>query len=357
MQTSPQIRPNEIELLIKDELFLLGSSQVVYYDPKGNSDISTHIATHLNDLKEWFHELGYELCYIPEISGSLSEREVRYLFPNWRGEPLNLPGNDLLKPLLKGNNRRLGAGFFRKDKNKPATYRFFPLAPLDKIPLDVQLVGYKSCLFGEFSQSPILHENEIRYPISFKKDDDSLYSLYETKLSEVDGNFSEEDISREVRMIVDRLHKEGVAEFVLKCMVPVESKLSRLVVTPDYDILLPDYGNLNIAMTPLPKTVFLLFLRHPEGILFKELVDYRDEMRHIYNKISKRTSPDVIDGSLDKLTNPTDNAINEKCSRIREAFVKQIAPSLSHSYCITGTKSGVKRITLPRNLVEWLCEL
>ena len=103
--------------------------------------------------------------------------------------------------------------------------------------------------------------------------------------------------------------------------------------------------------------MFLLFLKHPEGLYFKDLVDYKDELRGIYEKITNRTSSMVIGDSIDKVTDPTQNAINEKCSRIREAFLKQMDERLAKSYYITGFKSEQKRIALPRNLVVWQCDL
>lgn len=45
-------------------------------------------------------------------------------------------------------------------------------------------------------------------------------------------------------------------------------KLSKLVVTKDLRIFLPDYENMEITMEPLVKAVFLLFLKRPEGIMF-----------------------------------------------------------------------------------------
>ena len=81
------------------------------------------------------------------------------------------------------------------------------------------------------------------------------------------------------------------------------------------------------------------------------------KLRRIYEKITNRTSTGVIDDSIDKLTDPLNNSINEKCSRIREAFVKLIDKSLAEYYYISGTKSQAKQITLPRNLVEWQCEI
>ena len=68
------------------------------------------------------------------------------------------------------------------------------------------------------------------------------------------------------------------------------------------------------------KALYLLFLNHPEGIEFKNLVDYREELLQLYQKIGNRIDMDKITETVNRLVNPLDNAINEKCSRIKAAF-------------------------------------
>ena len=101
------------------------------------------------------------------------------------------------------------------------------------------------------------------------------------------------------------------------------------------------------------KAVYLLFLNHPDGIVFKELTDYREELLDIYKKLkplglNKRTIQ-----SIEDLTNPLLNSINEKCARIRSAFIKEFDESLAKNYFVTGERGEAKKITLPRDLVIW----
>ena len=63
-------------------------------------------------------------------------------------------------------------------------------------------------------------------------------------------------------------------------------KLSRLKITKQYKIIFVDYDNMEIMMGPLPKTVFLFYLRHPEGVMFTPLQDYKKELLSIYSHIS-----------------------------------------------------------------------
>lgn len=347
---------DEPTVRMKGKQFSLASNQVVYYDPKRNSKFSLYIDEHLEEIKDWFRDLDYEFCYVPQISVLITTEQIQYLFPNWTDRTVQVLDNDFLKPWLSANNSNIGAGFLRLEKGLKKTCRFFPLVSLSKKTMEEQLSQYKSLLIES-------HNNyceicgDYRFPILTAKEDDSLYSVFEKELSLADSSFSEEDISVEIKRIVEQLHKEGFEEFVLRCMVPVKEKLSRVVITPKYNIVLPDYGDKLIEMSPLPKAVFFLFLKHQEGLYFKDLVDYKDELRGIYEKITNWTSASVVGDSIDKVTDPTQNAINEKCSRIREAFVKQMDERLAKYYCITGWRSEKKHITLPRHLVEWQCNV
>lgn len=136
-------------------------------------------------------------------------------------------------------------------------------------------------------------------------------------------------------------------------------QLSRLIITEKYDIILPDYHDMQIKMEPLVKAVFILFLCHEEGIVFKSLSDYREELHTIYLDIcAKQESPvhlsaEKIRQSIDALANPLSNSINEKCARVRAAFVSQFDESLAKYYYIDGKRGEAKKIILDRKLLEW----
>lgn len=156
---------------------------------------------------------------------------------------------------------------------------------------------------------------------------------------------------------VQKLRSKGLNEWTFRGLFKTKAQLSRLVVTKDYRILLPDYNDIEVKMEPLIKAVYLLFLKHPEGILFKHLPDYREELLGIYKtlkpvEMSKRTLQ-----SIEDVTNPLLNSINEKCSRIRSAFVKEFDEGLAKNYFITGERGEAKKVVLPKDLVVWECTL
>ena len=130
-------------------------------------------------------------------------------------------------------------------------------------------------------------------------------------------------------------------------------KFSRITITKDCTVLLTDYDNKEVKMEPIVKAIYLLFLNHPEGIAFKYLPDYRKELAEIYQKIKPLGMTERVLRSIEDVTNPLLNSINEKCSRVRAAFVAEVDPSLADQYYIVGKSGEAKKITLPRDLVIW----
>ena len=130
-------------------------------------------------------------------------------------------------------------------------------------------------------------------------------------------------------------------------------RVSRMVITRDYRILLTDYDNAEVSMEPLNKAVYLLFLQHPDGLAFKQLSDNREELTQIYQRLKLNGISERVQKSIDDITNPLSNSINEKCSRIRQAFIAVVGEELAPIYIIDGNPGEPKRIALSRTLVTW----
>ena len=128
--------------------------------------------------------------------------------------------------------------------------------------------------------------------------------------------------------------------------------LPKLIISRNFKIFLGDEGK-DVHMEPLVKAVYLLFLRHPEGLNFKDLPDYREELTRIYDKIRPWGLSDRALQSIEDVTNPMLNSINEKCARIRKAFVTMLDSSVVEYYYIKGSRGQAKRIALPPELIHW----
>ena len=106
----------------------------------------------------------------------------------------------------------------------------------------------------------------------------------------------------------------------------------QLQVDENFNISLPMNGNVTIEMEPLPKALYLLFLRHPEGIVLKNISDYRAELECIYRRVSRRRNPTVIHRLIGEITNPAGNLLHKNLSIIRAAFLKKIAPEAAQLF-------------------------
>ena len=91
----------------------------------------------------------------------------------------------------------------------------------------------------------------------------------------------------------------------------------------------------------------------PEGIAFKQLPDYREELTAIYVKLKPMGMTVRTMQSIEDVTNPMLNSINEKCARIRAAFIGQFDDYMAKSYYVDGQRGEAKKISLPRDLVAW----
>ncbi|HEX5151291.1 MAG TPA: hypothetical protein VFW07_07570 [Parafilimonas sp.] len=129
-------------------------------------------------------------------------------------------------------------------------------------------------------------------------------------------------------------------------------KPSSMRITKHGKIFLPDYGNMEIKLTPLEKTLYIFFLNHPEGMMLHDLADHKEELRNIYSRISTSGLLAEINNRIDSLVDVTSNSVSEKMSKIRSAFVKSVGKDLAKSYYIQGEQNAVKGIPLDRCLVE-----
>jgi hypothetical protein len=210
---------------------------------------------------------------------------------------------------------------------------------------------------------------DIQYSLSGKPeayDADNVFRIESTTLSEelklkIDeiqkrGNVG---ILTEVLLYMLEKLKEGNPDLLKKIQPLLDSKesvkknaqLSHLSIDQNYKIVLTDFGNIEIKMHALPKAVFILFLRYPDGIRFKELYMYKKELHEIYNKLTNKSDKNVIDRAIEDLVDMTNPSINQKCARIREAFRNYLDEDIARFYFISGDNGEPKKIKLPRHLM------
>jgi hypothetical protein len=183
-------------------------------------------------------------------------------------------------------------------------------------------------------------------------------SEYSSSQFDADMQFDSEMMkaAKEVEEQVKKLLYDGFPGVFIESWLKKYSSPGRLRITRQFKILLVDYDK-EVKMGPLPKTVFLFYLRHREGVMFSHLQDHIEELKYIYGHVSVNDDPQKMEESIAKLTDPFNNSICEKCAAIKKAFLLQVNDHIARHYYITGYQGGPKWITLDRDLVEWECEL
>ena len=354
-----KLEDNRFEFKLKGRL---DPKELVYVASEEDRELTNLFETKPEVMEGWGQMIGFHIIYLPLLLKCLKDKKVlKYRAPYLDDAGLDdvSIGNDYLLQYLDNpeDKDKLKHGFvrtediYRGDDGKDrATNRFYPVTSKSGEPLADQLhrIG-KQISEEKIQQQQLLESKETSW-------DDYGYAVHQDADDSFNSQIEEEnidDLIEEIRERIVKLRQRGISQSILEQLIHPDDRLSRLVITKDYRLLLPDYQDMEIKMEPLVKAVYLLFLKHPEGILFKRLPEYRQELTDIYVKLRPAGLTDRASQSIEDVTNPLLNSINEKCARIRGAFVGQFDDHLARHYYIDGLRGEAKKIALPRDLVVW----
>lgn len=350
---------NRIEFKLEGKL---SPKELIYVAGEEDKELTNLFESKPEIFEGWGKMIGFQIVYLPLLMKRLANKEVlRYRAPYLSDTELasTTIGNDFLLQYLEhpGERGRIKHGFIRTedihrgaDGKDKAINRFYPLSSNSTEPIADQLHRIGKQIFEEKNQQEkLLERKEDSWDEWGEAAGGGADDQFNTQL----GEDNTDDLIEEVKERIAKLRQRGISQYILEQLIHPDDRLSRLVVTKEYRLLLPDYNNMEIKMEPIVKAVYLLFLNHPEGILFKHLPDYREELAQIYNKVRPMGLTDRAVRSIEDVTNPLLNSINEKCARIRGAFVGQFDDHMARHYYIDGLRGEAKKISLPRDLVIW----
>ena len=351
------VKSNSFEFKLEGKL---GPQELIYVASEEDKDLEDLFETKPEVFDGWGQMMGFHIIYLPLLMKRLQEKRVlQYRAPYLSETEVKsaIVGNDFILRYLENpaDRGKMKHGFIRTenilrgdDGRDKAINRFYPLSSKSGEPIADQLHRISKQIATEDSQK--------RLPGRYCDDwgeGDSSDSPADSQFNSQRGGENIEDLMEEVRERIVKLRQRGIAEYLLEQLIHPDNRLSRMIITKDYRIVLPDYNDMEIKMEPLVKAVYLLFLKHPEGIMFKCLPDYREELARIYAELRAMGLTDKALQSIEDVTNPLLNSINEKCARIRGAFVGQFDDYMARHYYIDGQRGEAKKISLPRNLVAW----
>lgn len=126
-----------------------------------------------------------------------------------------------------------------------------------------------------------------------------------------------------------------------------------LYIDKNFSIRMGDKDGLEMPLRPMVKALFILFLRHPEGILFKQRGRYQKELEEIYGVIAPGVSKDTIIRRVKRLVNLEDNAFSENASVLNAKMGALFPDGLADNYKIQGYNGHPRRILLEPLFVHW----
>lgn len=367
----------------KESSFILPQRAYIYYLISGRKFVMNNVQ--YDNIRDIIEGEGYELFYMPSLLPSLSKDVMKYNFPGvkidftqedfsmsvadqlninlcddraclvWYNDDLEIFEHTEPQDSFEALHEQVYIKFNAVLGSIDSDYSF----SVGSVDAAEEICDYCQHLPMEEIE-PSSCQRQSRENKSFWRSripvERNLYDLCDDIDDEVESapiSSPELDLlAQEAKEAIDKLLLSGFSAEVIKGWLDQKVKLSRIRITKRNKILLVDY-DIEVKMGPLPKTVFLFFLRHPEGMRFVDLQDYKQEIYDIYSRLAVSDDLDKIKRSVDLLTDPFDNSINEKCTMIKYAFQKVVKDDIASNYYVSGKQGHVMKIPLDRNLVEW----
>ena len=107
-------------------------------------------------------------------------------------------------------------------------------------------------------------------------------------------------------------------------------------------VLLPEAG-LKIYLNPVERTLFCLFLAHPEGIFADDLLLHWQELQSLYERESLYGDPSLRDDALESLCSESKRVFYANISRIKKKFISALGARKARGYYIKRYPNGLYR--------------
>lgn len=353
------------------------NSFVIFLGNDESIALDTYITKNYDVISLKFQQLGLQFIYYPILQEYEFHIKEVFEYARWTTPALNSLGSDELNKLFdslltKVTPDRFYAGIVRKFRLRqpktPCLVKSEPSEEFLQFDLTCEKEDQLDALFDkcyqhlQITRVITFNYESPEYDVERRFSDDAkaISAELKTKIEGIKGEKKYEVLAETVLLLITILKDEKPDIFgKIKPLLTNHSIheeaviLSPIVVDKHYNIFLPAFGNMEIMMHPLSKAVYILFLRHLEGIRFKELFLHKSELISIYNQITSRDVKADILRSIDDLVDMRNPSINQKCSRIREAFRNLMDDRTAKSYYITGLNGEPKKISLPSELINF----
>ena len=377
-------------------------NQIVLYVQMGETRYRSFFETHLKELQAGFLNQGMTLVFLPALLGQdtpdVSDGLRAYLefyYPSFRGLP-RFQQDQALHILLKsqhetdvyeklnsmfGLNLRNGAYLFYI---KPGRFEFERLGENEDPESVLKKYLYNadqqrasrayqldSTLLEDFyAQNNIIVNPSLPPRRSFSSIRSALDYVMES--GGLRDNVNEGEIHPELARMLDLISQHNLEGGAVKLIDQVLMTLAatRGVIYNGLDewthlelpenLQLTDGVNLaqddqiyllsrdqKLDFAPMHRAVYALFMKHPEGIIYDCINDYREELHSFYLRFTGTQNLETIRERIDLICSyPRDNSLLEKISRINK-YIRSLGLGPSQElYTISGPRGGPRKIHL-----------
>ena len=339
---------------------------VVYVETEYNELLNRFISENLEYIRKNFSERNYRFVYIPELK-NLTDEELSLAFPLDAATMA-----DEVKDKIRNLSTAEFTHMFARMIGMDVSCRMAGLLSLGSYEGDYgirgDIVDYSKSDFvyvdlqrvdadrikDAFEEYFRYYSGEKHVPFSVRPRDE--YPLDEWQDTEMDGRqndasdwifLSEQEemtrIADDIKHKVEILKQGGYIELLLHTLGAdivkqindsrkTANNLMHITVDNDLTIRIPELSNREVKMPALSRALYVFYLRHTEGVEFKFLSEYTEEIFALYRLTSNRIDDSKLRATVDSLVNPMENKINECVSRIKSAFLSIMDEYLARNY-------------------------
>ena len=378
---------------------------VVYVETEYNQPLNSFICNNMEYIRKGFLKRNYHFVYIPELK-NLSDEDLACAFPLDTASMTDEIRNDIRNITTEQFSHMfaslIGMDLSGSKAGLMSLHRYrgdigYRIPDLDYSESHFVYVDLQDCcpdnIKEAFEEYFKFYATELR-PGLFCARPREEYPLDDWQEGESGGRQNDIPdylfyydqqkmlgIAEEIRQRVEILRQGGYIELLLHTLGAdlvkqindsrkTATPLMHLNISDNLRIFIPELDNREMKMPALARALYVFYLRHEEGVEFKFLSEFTEELFSLYRLASNRLDDTRLRATVDSLVNPTENKINECVSRIKTAFLSVMDEYAARNYCLQMRskefrkevpeegkvklfKDMAKYISLPRHLVSY----
>ena len=151
-------------------------------------------------------------------------------------------------------------------------------------------------------------------------------------------------IVAQIRNLLGQLRIKGITDKEIDTIL-TQQKPGRAYVNSRGMLVLPDENGVQIKLTPMERTLYILFLRYPDGINADELWRYWDEVCDIYGSQTVYDDINLIEDAVEGICDEEKVTWYTNVSRVKRKITDKLGKRVAEQYIIRRGDDGLYRIS------------